>query len=184
LVNNNQKGPFIFTDLLQVKQYQYATNNQMTQYELVKFCDRYDAYDAKQVCCIIKYCVTKQGNNYLITRHNDPANEFSDGTFTLGLDDNEDLRSISFKTFSNKGDWQRIIDLNEGGNVNCYTDKSGGIMHSTTCMVYHNEPKAKYPVETIITTYEKDGTGYKQNNITTEKKRVRDELTNEWGPWK
>ncbi len=184
LVNNNQKGALLFTNPSQVKQYQYATNNQITKYELVKFCDRYKVYESKEVCSIISYSVTKQGNNYLITRRNNPANAFSDGTFTLEFDDHENIKSISFITFSNSGDWQRLVELNKEGNVNCYTDKSQGVILNTTCMIYHHEPNAKYPVETIYTTFGKDGVSYRQKNLTTEKTRVRDSMTLEWGPWK
>jgi len=184
LVNKNQKGELLFTNRWQVRQYQYGTNNQITKYELVKFCDRYKEYDPNEVCSIINYAVTRQGNNYLITRHNNPANEFSDGTFTLEFDANENIKSISFKTFKNTGDWQRIVDLNKDGNVNCYSDKSEGVLLSTMCMTYHNEPNAKYPVEIINTTYDKEGVGFRQSNITTEKSRLRDKMTLEWGPWK
>ena len=184
LVNNNQKGALLFTNLSQVKQYQYGTSNQITKYELVKFCDRYKAYETREVCSIINYSVTKQGNNYLITRRNNPANEFSDGTFTLEFDDHENIKSISFITFSNSGDWQRLVELNKEGNVNCYTDKSQGVILNTMCMIYHKEPNAKYPVETIYTTFEKDGVSYMQKNVTTEKTRVKDRMTLEWGPWK
>jgi hypothetical protein len=184
LVNNNQKGKLLFTSLSQVKQYQYSTNRQIANYELTKFCDRSSLYDPSKVCCIINYSVTKQNNNYLITRRNNPANEYSDGTFTLEFDEHENIKSISFKNLSNTGDWQRLVELNKEGNVNCYIDQSQGIKSSTQCMIYHKEPNAKYPVETINTSFEKDGVDYVQKNITTEKTRVRDRMTLQWGPWK
>jgi hypothetical protein len=183
LVNNYRKGEFLFTNLMQVKQYQYDANNRISQYELVRFCERYSAYQPNKVCGIIKYSVSKQGNNYLLTRHNNPENEFTDGTFTLEYDGNGNIKSMTFKNLKNTRTWQRFVEVNKEGNVNCYIDKSQGITESTTCMIYHNEPNAKYPVEIINTTYEKDGVSYWQKNTTTGKTRVRDRLTMEWGPW-
>ena len=183
LVNNSQKGALLFTNRWQVKQYQYSTNNQIIQYEQVKFCDRYKAYDPNEVCCIITYAVAKQGYNYMISRRNNPANEFSDGTFTLEYDENGNIKGISFKNFKNTGDWQRLVELNKEGNVNCYTDKSQGVKLNTTCMIYHNEPNAKYPVEIIFTTFDKDGVSNLEKNNTTGKKRIRDKMTLEWSPW-
>jgi hypothetical protein len=178
-----QKGEFMYTAISQVKQYQYDANNQVSQYEMVKFCDRNKVYDPKEVCCIITYAVTKQGKNYQITRRNNPANTYSDGIFSLEYDEHENIANIAFRDFSNKILWQRFVELNKDGNVSCYVDKTNDIKSSTQCMFYHNEPNAKYPVEVIITTYEKDGVDYMQKNITTEKKRVRNKLTLEWGPW-
>jgi hypothetical protein len=184
LINGNQKGELLCTNLSQVKQYQYGANNQMVHYELVKFCDRFNNYDAKTVCCIITYDVKKENNNYLITRHNNPANSTSDGTFTLEFDERQDVKCISFKDLKNTLIWQRLVETNKEGNVNCYKDKSGGVINSTICMIYHYEPNAKYPVEIICTTFEKDGIDYFQKNTTTEKTRARNRLTMEWGPWK
>ena len=184
LMTNNQKGELLFTNLSQVKQYQYAANNQMAKYELVKFCDRYKPYESNTVCSIINYTVTKQDNNYLITRRNNPGNEFSDGTFTLEYDGNENIKSISFRVLSNTLMWQRFVELNKEGSVNCYIDKKEDVKSSSRCMIYHNEPNAKYPVETITSTFEKDGIDYLQTNITTDKTRIRNRMTLEWGPWK
>jgi hypothetical protein len=184
LLPTNRKGELLFTNLSQVKQYQYDTNGQMTKYELVKFCDRYKAYDKNEVCSIINYAVAKQNNNYLITRRNNPENEYSDGTFTLEFDAHENIKSISFRLLNNALMWQRFVEMNKDGNVSCYTDKKSGITTSTQCMVYHKEPNAKYPVEVITTTFDKDGIDYMQTNVTTEKSRLRNKLTLEWGPWK
>lgn len=184
LVNSNQKGDFMCTSPTQVKQYQYGANNQMVHYELVKFCDRFNSYDPKTVCSIITYDVAKENNNYLVTRHNNPANTTSDGTFILEFDEHQDVKNISFKDLKNTLIWQRLVEVNKDGNVSCYKDKSDGVIHNTICMIYHNEPNAKYPVETIYTTFEKDGIDYFQKNITTDKTRARNRLTMEWGPWK
>ncbi len=185
LLPGNRKGQLLFTNLSQVKQYQYDTNNQMTKYELVKFCDRYKVYDKNEVCSIINYAVTKQGNTYQITRRNNPENEFSDGTFTLEFDEQENVKSISFRVLANNTlKWQWFVELNKEGNVNCYIEKTQGVTGSTRCMFYHNEPNAKYPVEIINTSFEKDGIDYVQTNLTTGKTRVRNRMTLEWGPWK
>lgn len=184
LVNNYQKGEFQFTNLSQVKQYQYGTNNQISKYELVKFCDRYKVYETNKVCSIINYAVTKQDNNYLITRSNNPANTYSDGTFTLEYDENEHIKCISFKSLSNTVEWQRFVELNKEGNVNCYIDKKQGVKCNTLCMVYHNEPNAKFPVEIIATSFDNNGVDYWQKNTTTKKTREKDRMTLEWGPWK
>jgi hypothetical protein len=185
LLPNNRKGALLFTNLSQVKQYQYDTNHQMTKYELVKFCDRYKAYDKNEVCSIINYAVSKQDNTYQITRRNNPENEFSDGTFTLEFDEHENVKSISFRVLSNNMlKWQWFVELNKEGNVSCYIEKTNGVTGGTRCMIYHNEPNAKYPVEIINTYFEKDGVDYSQTNITTGKTRERNRMTLEWGPWK
>ena len=184
LAANNQKGELLFTNLMQVKQYQYASNNQMSQYELVKFCERYKSYETNTVCSIVKYGVTKQDNNYLITRRNNPANEFSDGTFTLEYDEHGNVKCLSFKNMVNSPGLQQFVQLNKEGNVDCYLYKLQGVTISTRCMFYHNELHAKYPVEIIKTLFEKDGVDYVQTNMTTDKTRVRNRMTLEWGPWK
>lgn len=185
LLPGNKKGNLLFTNLSQVKQYQYDANRQMSKYELVKFCDRYKAYDKNEVCSIINYAVARQGSNCMITRRNNPENEFSDGTFTLEFDAQENIKSISFKVLStNTLKWQRFVELNKDGNVNCYIDKVQDVTSSTRCMVYHREPNAKYPVEMIDTHFEKDGVDYVQTNVTTGQERERNRMTLEWGPWK
>ena len=181
---NYRKGEYKFTNLTQVRQFQYGPNSELTHYELVRFYDRYNPYDPIRVSGIIKYTVAKQGNNYIITRRNDPENEYTDGTFTLVYDGNENIKSIAFKNLKNSRNWDRFVEVNNDGNVKCYIDKEQGITKSTTCMNYHNEPGAKYPVEIINTTFEKDGISYLQKNLTTNKARTRDRLTMEWGPWR
>jgi hypothetical protein len=79
--------------------------------------------------------------------------------------------------------WQRTIELNKDGNVSCYIDKSGDLILQSLCMIYH-DPQAKIPLETITTTFEKDGISYYQKNNTTGKSRTRDRMTLEWNPWK
>jgi hypothetical protein len=184
LLPGNKKGNLLFTNLSLVKQYQYDANGQMTQLELVKFCDRYKSYDKNEVCSIIKYSVTHQNSSILVTRRNNPENEFSDGTFTFEFDAQGNIKSLSFRLLTNVLKWQRFVDLTKDGNVNCYTDKMQGVIGGTRCMVYHHEPNAKYPVEIIDTSYDKDGIDYIQTNRTTQKSRERNMMTLEWGPWK
>jgi hypothetical protein len=182
LVNTYQKGKFLFTNLTLVKQYQYDAGNQITNYEQVRFCDRYKVYEPRKVCSITKYSFTKQNNNYLITRRNDPASA-SDGNFTLEYDENENIKCISFRDLSNNLVWQRLVELNKEGNISCYIEKTHGIKSITTCMVYNNEPNAKYPLEIIYTTFD-DGIDYYQKNLTTGKTRLRNKMTLEWDSWK
>jgi hypothetical protein len=185
VINNRQRGAPLFLNLSQVKQYEYGPDNQIEQYQVVNFCERYKAYETSKVCNIINYEFSKQGNTCLLTRHNDPANSYSDGTFTFEFDTGENLKSVSFHNLSDTENWQRIVELNAEGNVNCYIDKTKDIVRQSLCMIYHlKEPGVKYPVETITTTFEEDGISYFQKNNTTGLSRVRDRMTLEWGEWK
>jgi hypothetical protein len=184
LLNNNRKGELLFTNQTQVKQYQYSIENEVSQLELVKFCDRYKYYEKNTVCSIVKYIISRDGNHYSITRRNNPPNEYSDGSFAFDIDADQNIRSLSFKNLANTQSWQQFVNLNKSGNVDCYINKSGGVTFSTLCMVYHPETNAKYPVEIIKTTFEKDGIDYTQTNLTTDKTRIRNRMTLEWGEWK
>jgi hypothetical protein len=181
---NYQKGAFLFTNLIQVKQFQYNSDNQMYKFELVKFKDRYNAYDSNDVTYLTNFTLTKQGNNYQITRKNRPENSYSDGTFSIDLNEQYVITCIAFQNIANTQKWQRFIVLNKDGNVGCYIDKNEGIKSFSTCMEYHNEAGAKYPVEIISTSFEKGGIDMFQKNITTQKSRSRDKITLEWSPWK
>ncbi|MBN1416078.1 MAG: hypothetical protein JW973_13335 [Bacteroidales bacterium] len=184
VVNNTQRGAPLFLNLSQVKQYEYGPDNQIKQYQVVNFCDRWKAYETNKVCFIMTYTFTKQNNTYLLVRHNDPPNSYADGTYTFEFDDRENLKSVSFHNLSNTENWQRIIELNKDGYVNCYVDKKKDMVTQSLCMIYHlNEPNAKYPVEKITTVYEEDGVSYFQRNNTTGLSRMRDKMTMEWGPW-
>jgi hypothetical protein len=184
VVNNNQRGAYLFLNLSQVKQYEYGTDNQIRKFQVVNFCERYKAYEASKVCNIITYEFAKQGNTYLLTRRNDPANSYSDGTFTFEFDSRYNMKSLSFRNLSNTENWQRMVELNAEGNVNCYVDKKKEMVSQSLCMIYHTEPGAKYPVETITTIFEEDGISYYQRNNTTGLSRVRDRMTMEWSGWK
>jgi hypothetical protein len=185
VVNNNQRGTPLFINRMLVKQYEYGPDNEITQYQVVKFCDRWKVYEANKVCSILTFTFAKLGNTYLLTRRNNPANSYSDGTYSFAFDNRENLTGISFKNTANTENWQRLIELNKDGNVNCYIDKTNDIIIQSNCMIYHDkDPKAKYPVEIINTTFEKDGISYHQKNNTTGLSRTRDRMTLEWSPWR
>jgi hypothetical protein len=185
LVNNNQKGDLLFINRTQVRQYEYGADSEITQYQEVRFCERWKAYETNKVCSILAYTFLKQGDTYLLTRKNDPANTYSDGTYTFVFDQSENLTGISFKNVANTESWNRQIELNKDGNVNCYFDKTNNVLRQSLCMVYHDkDPKAKYPVEIITTTFEEDGISYLQRNNTTGQSRTRDRMTLEWSPWR
>jgi hypothetical protein len=185
LINNNQRGAPLFLNLSRVMQYTYGPDNQITQYQVVKFCDRWKVYDPNKVCSILTYGFSKQDNTYLLTRRNDPVNNYSDGTFTFEFNGNDNLKSVSFHNLSNTENWQRVIELNKDGNVSCYFDKTKDIVRQSLCIIYHlKEPNAKYPVETITTIFEENGISYYQKNNTTGLSRERDKMTLEWSPWR
>jgi hypothetical protein len=94
------------------------------------------------------------------------------------------LKSISFQNVAKTENWTREIELNKDGFVNCYMDKANNVIVQSLCWIYHQEANAKYPVEEIVTTFEKDGISYIQRNGTTGKVRTRDRMTLEWTPWK
>jgi hypothetical protein len=183
VINGNQKGNHLFTNRVYAKQYKYAADGKMAEFELVRYCDRLKAYESNKVCSIITYTISRQGNSWLLTRKNNPVNSYSDGTFTFVMDDNKNITSISFANEAKTEKWQRNIEMNKDGFVNCYIDKSNDLIRQSLCMIYHNEPGAKVAVETITTIFEKDGISYFQRNNTTGKIRTRDKMTLKWTPW-
>ena len=184
LTADNQKGQLLFTNTTLVKQYSYNVNLSLQTIQIVRFCERWKSYEANKVCSIINYSISRNGNEIMLMRKNDPVNQYSDGTYTFILKDNDDITSISFINSSNTEGWERSIELNKDGNVSCYIDKSKGLIFQSLCMIYHSERDAKYPVETITTTFEKDGISYLQRNNTTGKTRTRNRMTLEWNAWK
>jgi hypothetical protein len=183
LVNGNQRGNLVFTNRIEVRQYEYNIVNELTKCQVVRFCERWKAWEPNKVCSIINYTLSRQGEIYSLNRRNDPANGYSDGTYLLIYDDMQNLKSVSFMNLAKTENWQRTIELNKDGNVSCYIDKSGDLILQSLCMIYH-DPGAKVPLETITTTFEKDGISYYQKNNTTGKSRTRDRMTLEWSPWK
>lgn len=185
VINNYQQGALLYNWLSQVKQFEYSTDNQLTKYQLVNFCERTISNDGKKVCFMVSYTVAKQGLNYILTRRNDPPNEYSDGTFTYEFDATNTLKSIAFDNFKKSENWKTYIELNDAGNVGSYVYENKGFVNKTLLINYYlNDPKAKNKIETISCTFEDDGVSYYQINNTTGKSRVRDRLTMEWSPWK
>jgi hypothetical protein len=185
VVNNYKQGALLFKHLSQVKQYNYATDNQLSGIQFVNFCDRKTVNDPVKVCFMINYALTKQGNNYTMTRRTDPVNEYADGTFTYEFDNQQILKSIAFVSFKGTENWKAFIELNEAGYVNNYIYENKGKVNKSLLINYYlNDPKAKNKIETISCTFEDDGVSYYQINNTTGKSRVRDRLTMEWSPWR
>jgi hypothetical protein len=183
VINGNQRGNLLFTNRTFVKQFEYDGEDSISGIQIVRFCERWKAYEENKVCSILKYGLTRQGNTYILTRRNDPANTYSDGTFTFIFDEQENLNSVSFINLAKTENWQRIVEINKDGYVSCYMDKANNVMIQSLCMKYHPELGAKHPVEMITTTFEKDGISYLQTNNTTGKVRTRDKMTLEWTPW-
>jgi hypothetical protein len=179
-----QRGAPLFLHLSQVKQFEYNANNLVTRQQIVSFCDRWSTKDENKVCNIITYTINKQGNNYLLTRRNDPVNEFSDGTFNFEFDNSNNLKSVSFKNVKNLEDWKCFVEVNTDGYVSRYVRQNKGVVHQTLLINYYlDDPYAKHKYETITCTFEDDGVSYYQRNNTTGKERFRDKLTGAWGPW-
>jgi hypothetical protein len=182
---NFKKGTLITSYLYQVKQYEYGIADQFTKYKVVNFCERWTAMEPNKVCSIINYTLSPQGKSVILTRTNDPVNEYSDGVFNFEFEGDNTLKSASFSNKSKSDDWKIIVELNETGNVSRYVYQTKGDVHRTLLINYYlNDPKAKYKVETITCTFEDDGVSYYQVNNTTGKSRNRDKMTGEWGPWK
>lgn len=184
LINENTKGQFLFTNATIVKQYTYDQVGTPVALQLVRFCERWKSYETNKICSIINYSISRSDNTITLVRRNDPVNAYSDGTYTFTLTENDDPASVSFLNSAKTEGWERTIELNKDGNVSCYIDKSKGLIIQSLCMVYHPEPSAKYPVEIITTTFEKDGISYLQKNNTTGKSRTRNRMTLEWSDWR
>jgi hypothetical protein len=185
IINNTQRGAPLFLNLSQVKQFEYTQDGRIKRLQVVSFCDRWKAYETSRVCNIITWDISVSNNIYQLVRHNDPANTYSDGTFTFEFDEKENLKGLSFQNLALTESWKRVVELNEDGNVNCYVDWKNDRVCQSLCMIYHSgESGAKHPVETITTTYEEDGVSYYQKNNTTGLSRSRDKMTMEWEAWR
>ncbi len=184
VTNNYQRGAPLFLHLSQVKQFEYGADNLISRQEVVTFCDRWSNRDENKVCNIITYTLSKQGNNYILTRRNDPVNDYSDGSFTFEFDNSKNLKSVSFKNVKNSSDWKCFVEINDDGNVSRYVRQNKGIVRQTLLINYYlDDPDAKHKVETITCTFEEDGISYYQKNNTTDKVRYRDKMTGEWSKW-
>ncbi len=181
---NYQRGAPLFIHLSRVKQFEYNADNLLSRHQVVNFCDRWSVNDETKVCNIITYTLNNQGKSYMLTRHNEPVNEFASGTFTFEFDNLNNLKSVSFKNIKNTEDWKCYIDLNKEDDVVRYAYENKGIVSNAFIINYYQDvPGAGHKFETISCTYEDDGVSYYQRNNTTGKSRVRSRLTGEWGPW-
>jgi hypothetical protein len=183
VINKTQRGVPLFLNLSHVKQYEYTQDGRIKRFQVVSFCDRWKAYEASKVCSIATWDLSFSDNTYRLVRHNDPANTYSDGTFVFEFDERENLKGVSFQNLALTESWRRIVELNDDGTVNCYVDWKNDRVCQSLCMIYRKDPGAKYPVETITTSYDEDGVSSFQKNNTTGLSRVRDRNTSEWGPW-
>lgn len=179
-----QRGSYQFTHLEQVKQFEYNSSGIVSGVNVVDFCEDFTKDQINKVCKIIAYSISKNGDNYLLTRKNDPQNQYSDGTYTFEFDDELILKSVSFINQAKTEDWKTFITLNDKGNVKRYaTMKKGRIVNALSIVYNTDNPQAKYPVETISISYSDDGADMYEMNNTTGKQRSRDPMTLEWGPW-
>src|SRR4030042_4312635 len=176
--NQYQRGAPLFVHLSQVKQYEYNASGQMIRYQVVNFCDRWSEQEENKVCYIIDYSLNIQGNTYILTRQNNPPNDFSDGTFTCEFDNDFNMKSLAFLNTSKSENWKTIIELNEAGNVSRYMYQINDFIPQSLDIIYHlDDPDAKYQTELITNTFEKDGICYYQKNNTTGRSRERDKMT-------
>lgn len=182
--DNYFQGAPMYKHLKQVKQFEYDQQNNIAKYEVVNFCDRWRESDPHKVCNLITYTIQTAGNNYTVTRINEPSNVYSDGKFVFEYLPDGVLKSVEFKNNSNTENWKTFVEINEEGNVSRYVYVKNGIANRSLVINYYlDDPNAKYKVETISCTFEDDRVSYYQKNNMTGKSRVRDRLTLEWGPW-
>jgi hypothetical protein len=185
VTGNNQRGAPVLLNLVQVKQYEYGSGEIPVAYQVVNFCARWKSFETSKVCNIIRYTLTEDNNAYRLSRSNDPSNPYSDGVYTFVFDTGDFLKEVSFRNSTGTESRKHEIELNKEGNISCYIFKKADFTEQSVCFTYHlNEPNARYQVEAIITSFEKDGISYYQKNSTTGKIRTRDRMTLEWGPWK
>ncbi len=184
LETGNSCGPLLFTNRTQFKQYEYNPDHTLKLYKITRYCERWKAYESNKLCSSLTFTITNGNGTCQVVRKNDPSNAYSDGTYTFYFDKPDNLQSISFQNIAKTENWTRDIELNKDGFVSCYLDKANNVIKQSLCMIYHKEPNAKYPVEEMITTFEKDGISYFQRNSTTGQVRTRDRMTLEWTPWR
>jgi hypothetical protein len=180
----NACGPLLFTNRTQFKQYEYNPDHTLKLYKITRYCERWKAYESNKLCSSLTYTISNGEGTCQVNRKNDPSNAYSDGTYTFYFNKPDNISSISFQNNAKTENWTRDIELNKDGFVNCYLDKTNNIIKQSLCMIYHKEPNAKYPVEEIITTFEKDGISYFQRNSTTGQIRTRNKMTLDWTPWR
>ncbi len=179
-----QKGASLYVDLTQIKEFEYFPDGVLSNYRLVNYCDRWGGIKINEVCNVVNYAITRQGEKYTVLRKNEPKNDYSDGTFIFEVDSNFDMKSMEFIKVDKSLSRKCVIELNKDRNVSRYLYEKDGSIDRTLLVNYNNSPDAKYKVETISCFFEKDGISYYQKNNTTGKSRTRDKLTMEWSAWK
>ena len=110
-----QKGAFLFTNLYEIKQFEYAPDNSLKYFEIINFCDRWLSTDVSKVCQIVKYTISKQVNSYSIERKNDPSNGYAEGNYIFEFDNMHHLKWVSFTNVKKTENWKTTIELNEKG---------------------------------------------------------------------
>jgi len=181
--NSYQKGTFLYTHLSQVRQFDYISGK-LSGYQVTNFCDRDNAQQAKKVCNIITFGITTQNNLYIVKRHNEPANKYSDGTFTFEFTGDYVLKSTSFINDTKTENWKTYIEMNQEGYVGEYIYENKGVIANSLTINYFNDLKSKQKYETISCSYDHNGTCIYQKNNMTSKSRSRHEMTLEWSEWR
>jgi len=180
LINNLQKGNFLFTNTILIKQYFYQKDDIIYKLQIVNFSNRWYTYENQKVTSIIEYDIIKNNNIYTLTQKTDPVNNYADGKYIFEFDNLMNLKYINYYNNYTSEICRKEIELNKEGYVHCYYDYINEKLKQSLCIIY-NYTKNSY--ETITTIFENDGISYYQRNNTTGKVRHRNRLTLEWGQW-
>ena len=179
-----QKGGLLYTDIKQIKEFNYFPDGVLSFYKVVNYCGRETGKEKNEVCHTVTYTIHREGNKFTIEKKNIPENVYSDGTLIFEFDDHFDMKSMQFNNVSKDLSRKCIIELNDDRYVKRYLYEKNGKINKTILINYNNNPDAKYKVEKIVCYFEDDGISYYQKNVTTGKSRKRDKLTLKWSPWK
>jgi len=180
LINNKEKGDFLFENIVFVKQFYYNRDNSLSKIQIVNFGDRWYKFETQKVTGIINYEITKNNMTYIINRKTDPENIYADGKYIYEFDSNMNLIKVNYINNSTAENWRKEIELNNNGHIHCYYDYIKDKLKQSLCFIY-NYSENKY--QSITTIFEDDGISYFQRNNTTGQTRRRNKLTLEWGPW-
>lgn len=180
LIKNSEKGDYLFTNTIYIKQFFYNQVNNLSKIQVVNFSDRWYNYENQKITSIINYEIFKNNNIYILSRKSDPENNYADGKYTYEFDQSINLVKVDYTNEFTSENWHKEIELNNEGFVHCYYDYIKNKLKQSLCILY-NYSKNTY--ETITTVFEDDGISYFQRNNTTGKIRRRNRLTLEWGPW-
>ncbi|MFN8258438.1 MAG: hypothetical protein U0W24_22305 [Bacteroidales bacterium] len=182
--SNYKKGALLFSDVTQIKEYEYFADGLMSNCRIINYCDRWGGINIGKVCYTDNYAITRQGNKFTVKKTRDPNDVYIDGTLVFEFDANFDLKSMEFTGADKNLNKKCILLLNKDRYVTSYLYEKDGVISKSLLINYFNSKDAKYKYETISCSFEKDGISYYQKNLTTGKSRTRDKLTLEWGPWK